>query len=163
MLDLALGPLAKPLGHLITGAMGKGAKNFAPALRQFAADESGAVATPNFGRWLSKAANLAKQDHHPIPKFLGGFDNQVMSTIGRGHHILFHSALNHAFKANGIPLRGNSSRAAWANYFNRNPGAQAKAFDTLLGVARHFDAALGSSLYDDVVTNIIGGSFRSFP
>jgi hypothetical protein len=114
----------------------------------------------------SAAAKVATQLHHSLPKFLGGFVDQVLTKLPKAVHTEFHKLLGQELKAVGIPLPvggASGSTAKWADYFTRFPGAQRKAFDAVLSASRSIDAKYGTNITQDVWRNIMEGNFKAYP
>jgi hypothetical protein len=116
------------------------------------------------------AQNLFKKavvhGHHPLPKFLGGYADQVLSKLNPIVHKEFHSLLKQKLKQAGIPLnvggRGGSARD-WAMYMNANPGAQKAALNAVLDASRAIDKKYGTTITQKVWENIIAANFTAFP
>jgi len=110
----------------------------------------------------SAVGNALVERHHPLPKFLGGSDRQLLTNLDSKTHTEFHRLLQEKLKGAGIPLnvggRGGSA-ADWARYMTANPGSQRKAFDAVLGAARAIDAKHGTTITQDVWNNIVGQRF----
>jgi len=104
--------------------------------------------------------------HHPLPKFLGGDANQLLSKLDPNIHQEFHQILRQNLKDAGIPLnvggRGGSA-ADWAEYMQLNPGAQRAAFDSVLNASRVIDKKYGTQITQDVWMNVMQGNFTPFP
>jgi hypothetical protein len=117
-----------------------------------------------------KSAKIVTQGHHPIPKFLGGNQQQLLTLLGPSVHNEFHLLLRKNLKDAGIPLNvgGRGGGAAdWARYFNANPGSQRTALDAVLDSARSIDYKYGTQ-YGPQVTrdfwqNVLDGNFQTFP
>jgi hypothetical protein len=112
------------------------------------------------------SAKIATELHHSLPKFLGGFVNQVLTKLSNPIHKEFHALLRENLKNAGIPLNvgGNGGSAAdWARYMTANPDAQKKAFDAVLAASREIDMKYGTSIVQDVWRNLIGGNFTPYP
>ncbi len=108
-----------------------------------------------FSAWAHNSCN----NHHSIPKVIGGFKKQFMYTVDRSaEHVPFHIDFAANLKATGFPLNplggpGNSADAFRA-YFFANKGSQRYAFDVLIRTAREFDAANGTQFLQFVKHNI---------
>jgi hypothetical protein len=122
------------------------------------------MARPTLG--ATNAAPLLVDQHHPLPRFLGGDATQVLSRLDQKTHQEFHILLRRRLKGVGIPLnvggRGGTYRD-WANYMNQNPGAQRKAFDAVLDTCRAIDVKHGTTITQDVWNNIMQGHFTPHP
>jgi hypothetical protein len=112
------------------------------------------------------AAKISTELHHSLPKFLGGFVDQVLTKLSKPVHKDFHSLLRENLKNAGIPLnvggRGGSA-ADWARYMTADPDAQKKAFDAVLEASRAIDVKHGTNIVQDVWRNLIGGNFTPYP
>lgn len=111
-------------------------------------------------------AKVATDLHHPLPKFLGGFPDQVRSKLPTAVHTEFHGLLWENLKAAGIPLPiggSNGSTAKWADYFVRFPGTQRIAFDAVLRASRSTDMKHGTNITQDVWQNVMEHKFKAYP
>jgi hypothetical protein len=114
------------------------------------------------GRTLAKHAS---ELHHPIPRFLGGLDKQVLSRIPTNVHQELHSRLRSALKAAEVrpPAGGNATRDEWLNYLDAAPGSQQRAFETLTEVTAQIDAKYGTKIASDLSENLTQAHYRYFP
>lgn len=110
-------------------------------------------------------AQIIFNRHHPLPKFLGGDEIQILCRIDSKIHKEFHSDLTARLKRKSIPLnvggRGGSSRD-WALYMNANPGAQKTAFDAILESSRSMDAKHGTTITQSVWRSIYENAFTNY-
>jgi hypothetical protein len=105
-------------------------------------------------------------DHHPIPKFLGGEVDQAFAEIPRSTHQEFHRLLAQFLREAGFerPIGGvTGSAREWARDFAANPGAQERALVQVLRASRGIDAKYGTSITQKVWENLVNGSYRSIP
>jgi len=102
--------------------------------------------------------------HHGIPRFLGGLNKQLLSSIPKGLHEQFHRLLHQTLKRGGFPNVGGrgGSYADWAGHMMDNPGSQRTAFDTLIRVAQKFDSKYGTQLVRQFLSNAGKGNFRPY-
>ena len=115
---------------------------------------------------LDCKAKSKPQNHHPIPKFLGGNKNQIFSKLPKSIHKEFHSLLNKRLKHHGLPLpdRGpKGSTALWDRYMTSNSSSQRKAFDAVLDSARETDFNHGTDITSKFWENIMSGNFKMHP
>jgi RHS repeat-associated protein len=141
----------------------------AAALIPFGEEEAGAEA--GGGLWKSfkglfkkKCPPKAAQLHHPLPKFLGGEADQVLSTLDPGIHSELHELLRQNLQDAGIPLdAANTSSAMWEQYLRSNPGAQRTAFDAVLSSSRAIDAKYGTQVTQDVWKSLVQGNLTPHP
>jgi len=108
-----------------------------------------------FAGWAHNRCN----EHHLIPKVVGGNKKQFMYSVDRAtEHMPFHNDFAANLKATGFPLnplggRGNSTDAFRA-HFLANQGSQRQVVDVLIRTAREFDAANGTQYLNFVKHNI---------
>jgi hypothetical protein len=55
------------------------------------------------------------------------------------------------------------AKADWAAYFVQNPGSQRTGLDALLRTSQAIDAKYGTSITQQVISNISNGLYRVFP
>ena len=87
---------------------------------------------------VDAAKAVKHNDHHAIPKFLGGADSKRnIISIPEEVHKNFHSDLAVALKAKfGLPVgTKKGSTDAWKIYFTANPGKQKEAMAIVLDVS----------------------------
>ena len=104
--------------------------------------------------------------HHPLPMFLGGHQEQLLSKIPKSVHEEFHASLRQELRAKGLNLRiggPEGSRDDWAVYLGKDATMQGKAFDAVLQASRAMDAKHGTSITEWVWKNLIGEKFFVFP
>jgi RHS repeat-associated protein len=115
---------------------------------------------------VSTVARAATQLHHPLPRFLGGHANQVLTPLPKNIHAEFHSLLRQNLREAGLPLnvggRGGSA-ADWAQYFRQHSGAQRSALDAVLNTSREIDYRRGTQITRDVWRNLLEGKFNALP
>ena len=103
------------------------------------------------GEITEAAAKAVKyNDHHAIPKFLGGHEKQICVSILKPIHKEFHEQLALALKEKGLLLpigTTKGSREEWLKYFGLNPGTQRKAFEAVLNVSLSIDAKYGTDIF----------------
>lgn len=105
------------------------------------------------------------QDHHPIPKFLGGNQKQNLINFAKGPHVEFHNQLNSRFKGL-LGMRGGGPGGGardWTFEMINTPGMQHQALDATLDAARVVDARYGTRLTSAVWDNIVNGRFQVYP
>ena len=115
---------------------------------------------------LDCKAKSKPQNHHPIPKFLGGNKNQIFSKLPKSIHKEFHSLLNKRLEHHGLPLpdRGpKGSTALWDRYMASNSSSQRKAFDAVLDAVRETDFNHGTDITSKFWENIMSGNFKMHP
>ena len=88
------------------------------------------------------------QQHHPIPKFMGGPVNQALADLAPPMHREFHKELQSELRKAGLPPVGGKSGSTdvWLDLFERNPAARDKAMDVLQRTTRNFDISRGTSI-----------------
>ena len=105
-------------------------------------------------------ARPGTEQHHPICKFLGGYQAQIPAPIPPHVHTQFHAFLYYQLRRslpNTPPIGGSTTE--WTQYFARNPGAQERAFCDMLNVSRLIDQMHGTSITPSVWQNIMAGNF----
>jgi hypothetical protein len=124
--------------------------------------ELGSLITSSGGRFLAKHTS---ELHHPIPRFLGGLDKQVLSRIPTNVHQELHSQLRAALKAAGNrpEAGGNATRVQWREYLAMTPGSQQRAIDTLSTVTNQIDAKYGTTIASDLAQNLTQSRYLYFP
>ncbi|MCS7338576.1 MAG: RHS repeat-associated core domain-containing protein, partial [Verrucomicrobiae bacterium] len=126
-------------------------------------------AAPNFGpvkRGVELITEAFTHSHHPIPKFLGGHADQVLSELDPNIHVEFHQLLGQNLKERGIPLNVGGiggSAVDWRMYMWATPEAQRNAFDAVPETSRAIDTKYGTQLTQDVWKNILEGKFTPMP
>ena len=119
-------------------------------------------------------AKVMMNNHHPLPKFLGGDRVQNYIRIPHNVHEAYHKLLHERLQAKGFPLGGlggsGNSASDWADYFRANPGSQDKAFEAVLEAARAVDVSFGDEIVKTGTTMsqaawkmIIEGKFTQYP
>lgn len=100
--------------------------------------------------------------HHSLPKYLGGFVDQLKTRIPAGVHRQLHNMLRERWRNLGFPPEGGTtgSRAAWRSFFQGNPERQRVALDELLDVTREIDMQHGTNILSGLWNNIINGQFN---
>jgi len=122
-----------------------------------------------FAKKAGRASDAAKgliHGHHPIPKFLGGDVDQVLTSLPKSVHTEFHELLQQNLKQAGLPLNvGGPGGGAtdWARYFNANPGTQQAALDVVFDTSRAIDFKYGTHITHDVWQNTLEGNFQTLP
>jgi hypothetical protein len=102
-------------------------------------------------------------EHHPIPKFLGGLADQAMPGVLPEVHRQFHSLLLKYLRETGLRWPFGGTIADWARFMNQNPGAFKTAMDAVLRASRAIDAKHGTKLTQWVWENLMLGKFLPFP
>jgi len=106
---------------------------------------------------------VALTNHHPIPKFLGGNEDQILAALPQPVHTDFHSILREVLKRDDLPYdASNTKTQLWERFFRDNPGSQTRAFESTLDATRQFDAKYGSDLESRFWGNVLQGNFRSY-
>ncbi len=80
--------------------------------------------------------------HHPLPMFLGGYTEQLLSKIPKETHDEFHKILRDELRNAGFDLpigTIHGSAEKWQAYFKTHAGSQGKAFDAVLKASRAID------------------------
>jgi hypothetical protein len=107
------------------------------------------------------------QGHHPIPRFLGGNDRQILTGLPQPIHREFHVELDRILRREGFPLGGiggsGNSTQAWTAYLNANPGSQQRALRCVLEASAVIDGRHGTNLVNDVWKNMARGGFNPNP
>ena len=177
--DLSQIAIDATIGGIVGAASGGLLGRFGPAISKWLGNKytsftkhlksstsSGTVIIDDAIGATNSAAKIATELHHPLPKFLGGFLDQVRTKLSKPVHKEFHALLRNNLKNAGIPLnvgaRGGSA-ADWARYMTANPDAQRKAFDAVLETSRAIDLKYGTKFVQDVWTNLICGNFTPYP
>jgi hypothetical protein len=91
------------------------------------------------------------EDHHTIPKFLGGFEIQELVPLGSMKHDELHALINQELKARGFGVANggialNASAEEWSEAFSLNIGMQKQALQAVLDASRKFDAQNGTNV-----------------
>jgi len=124
-------------------------------------DSQGNVLVDSSGKVRNKRHCM--NDHHSIPKFLGGDGDQDLEGLDKYLHGAFHNLLRQNLLDAGFPDASNTSASAWAGYFQNNPGSQDDALDILLDTSRTFDATYGTQVTQSIWQNIMDGNYTSYP
>jgi hypothetical protein len=104
--------------------------------------------------------------HHPLAKFLGGRQEQILAKIPREVHQEFHQVLREELRNVGLnlPIGGRTgSTVDWARYLGDDAARQGKAFDATLKASRAIDAKYGTEITQSVWTNLVGERFFVLP
>lgn len=109
---------------------------------------------------------LEAQDHHPIPKFLGGKEKQKLVTLSTPIHNSFHRALHDVLKHLDFPGgKGGRYGSAeyWSLFYKMVPGTEVVALAAVLGAAELIDqkCKLNGKLRNAVLENL--DNFVGFP
>ncbi len=103
--------------------------------------------------------------HHALPKFLGGFNKQVLTKLTEKVHRAFHKQLRAELKKQGfhIPVGGRGGSANdWFRHFAANEGSQSRALQAVIDASRKIDKQYGTNILADVLKNIIGKKYAKF-
>jgi hypothetical protein len=105
-------------------------------------------------------------NHHPIPKFLGGDGEQELANIPSSVHVEFHSLLRQFLKEAGFdrPIGGvNGTTRLWAQDFAATPGAQDRALIQVLRASVKIDAKHGTDITQKLWKNLVEENYKSIP
>jgi hypothetical protein len=116
---------------------------------------------------IEKATAIANgiEEHHGIPKFLGGDVIQDLIPLGTKHHDELHAMINMELKARGFGAENgsvnlNASREEWIDEFRRNPAMQKDALQAVLDASKAFDSKHGTSVARTVWNSLWEGQFK---
>jgi hypothetical protein len=100
------------------------------------------------GPGVKKAIFGPGQQHHPIPKFMGGAADQSLVDMATPMHREFHKELQAELRKAGFPPVGgtNGSTKVWLDRFETNSAERDKALDVLQRTVRNFDVGRGTSI-----------------
>ncbi len=114
---------------------------------------------------LDAAINVIDNLHHSVPKFLGGYANQMLSKIPSIIHQDLHFEIAEQLSARGINMNIGGIggiTADWARFLQNNPGMQGSAFNGILEATMNVDAMYGTSITEDALSNLIGGCYTAY-
>ena len=157
--ELAIKGVISGLGRFARSSFGSSLLSYVNP-RNWSLDTS-----PTFGMFRLPL-KYAPNRHHPILKVIGGFDKQKLASIDAVlSHRPFHKQFAANLKSAGFPLNplgggSKNSAAAFAAYFQANPGSQRKVFDVLIRTAREFDIDNGTDVLAYVKHNIVRGNYK---
>jgi hypothetical protein len=98
-----------------------------------------------------------------LSKFLGGLPKQsVYAKLDPKVHTELHKEVGYELKKAGLPLRPNTEAAVAAEYFQRNPGAQEKAFEAVRRASETIDRKHGTNVSEVFKTVLDQKEFRAF-
>jgi hypothetical protein len=125
-----------------------------------AVELSGGFLRPGSGEFAKPQSTAVKiEEHHPIPKFMGGDKVQdALTKLPKPVHNEFHSLLRDELLKEGFPknMMGGpaGSRENWLNYFMKNKGSQGKAFDAVRRASSTIDSKYGTNILQDFSQNL---------
>lgn len=114
--------------------------------------------------WASVPANVIAnqlsrnltQAHHAILRAFGGSEAfQSLVKLPDVLHRSFHSLLNSALLANGLP-GASTSAETWQRLFASDPAIRTRALSVLLEASRAFDTRYGTNLVQEIWRGIMG-------
>jgi len=100
-------------------------------------------------------------EHHSLPKFLGGLDNQPKITLARDAHVAYHKDLYKTLAKRGLP-QANMKATEWEKYMRENAGSQRKAFAAALDSAKTIDKEYGTSIAPHLINNFRNGLYTKY-
>jgi len=115
---------------------------------------------------VNRFVNTSFDNHHPLPKFLGGDIDQFTARIPRDVHVEYHAELRKELKKAGFTLTVGSksgSTAAWYRHLSGNPRSQSEAFNAVLKASGTIDKKHGTNIGDIVIKNLMNDEFTYFP
>lgn len=107
-----------------------------------------ATVGPRVAPAIAAGIKEAIEQHHALPKFMGGRIDQELADVYKSLHRKFHGNLADALGEAGFPRVGgkNGGTFDWGDHFADNPGSYEKAIGILQRVTRDFDEAHGTSI-----------------
>lgn len=97
---------------------------------------------------ISDGIEEAVENHHALPKFMGGAADQETIALRKSLHRGVHAVLHPALKDAGLLNVGGKGGATadWLRYFDEVPGSREKAFQVLRNVYGEFDRIHGTAI-----------------